>query len=429
MTDIREIPEPSYDRDIQRLVDAYRRAVRDIQRELAALPIEDLSRANSAAALAEIANILAGLNEESAEWVATHIPEAALDGVARTIVALGGTETLEQAKEIAKFNRINANMVAAVVADTQSDLLAVTTSIDRRVRAAVRQAVGDSMRANMAAGINGRKTISRDILAGMRKALGDAVNTGLVDSAGRRWKPDVYADMVTRTKMMVTQIDATANESLARNVQYAVISTHRAADACRFHEGRIIKLSPDAEGPYPTYEELRATGQIFHPNCRHVITPVRRPERLSSNRSTGGRSDYRPSDAKTLREYERLDRIANDMYEKIRQGTDEDVGIIAGRIGWNSADVQSVKQHVFRESHLRIDGRRAPFHPDYEIGMAWQRLIDGTHYDIDILLLNHELKESRLMKQNGWYYEKAHEEANKIHDWSSELERLRKRKG
>ncbi len=51
-------------------------------------------------------------------------------------------------------------MNAAAVADTQSDLLAITQNVDRKTRAAVRKAVSDSMRLNMTKGTNGRRSIT-----------------------------------------------------------------------------------------------------------------------------------------------------------------------------------------------------------------------------------------------------------------------------
>jgi hypothetical protein len=276
----RNIPEPSYEYEIGRLVAAYKDAVGRIKAELERMELSGLSNANARVALAEIARILSSLNDDSAQWVKENIPLAARDGVARTLLALELAKTADETASIVKFNRINANMVASAVADTQADLLAVTTNIDRKVRAAVRKAVADSMRANMAAGINGRKTIGRDILGRIRQELGSAAETGLIDAAGRRWKPEVYADMVTRTKMAATYNEATTNEAIQREAYYAVISSHGATDACGKWEGRIIRLTAEAPGNYPTYDEAKATGEIWHPNCRHTYTPVRKPELL-----------------------------------------------------------------------------------------------------------------------------------------------------
>ncbi|PAD72443.1 phage minor capsid protein [Paenibacillus campinasensis] len=268
--------DPTYDRDIEILVRAYKKAIRDISNELSRLELTDMSRANSQAALAEVAKTLASLNDESAEWVKAYIPKAATDGVVQAIIGLGVAETVDEAAKIAKFNRLNREFVATAIADTQADLLAVTQNIDRKVRIAVRQATADAMRANLAKGINGRRTISRDILANMRNSLGEAVNTGIIDAAGRRWKPEAYVEMVTRTKMAQTHREVTMNEALGRGAMYGRISRHGAKDACANYEGMIVKLTPDAPGNYRYVGDLPRR-EIFHPRCRHTITPVRDP--------------------------------------------------------------------------------------------------------------------------------------------------------
>jgi hypothetical protein len=265
--------------DTDILVAAYKDAVKRIRAELLSLDITDMSRTNTEAALREVARILALLNEEAAAWVIKHVPEAGAVGVVETLVALGVAESRKAAADTAKFNRMNSRYVNAVIADTQADLLAVTQNVDRRVRAAVRQVTAESMRANMAAGINGRRTINRDTLAGMRKTLGDAVDTGIIDAAGRRWKPEVYVDMVTRTKLAETERQTAINEAVQRGAFYGIISIHGATDACRNYERLIVKLVPDAPGGYRYIGDLPRR-QIFHPNCRHQITALRNPERV-----------------------------------------------------------------------------------------------------------------------------------------------------
>lgn len=277
---MRTVPEPVYDRRTKRLAVAYRRAIRKIQRELRALDVVDLSQANARAALAEVSRILAELNEESAEWVETNIPLAARQGVVRTIVALEVAADVKEAESIVRFNRLNREMVASAVADTQADLLAITQNVERRVRVAVRQATAEAMQANMAAGINGRRTISREVAEGIRKRLGDAADGAIIDRAGRRWRVETYSEMVARTKMMQTHMDASTNEALDRGVLYGRISSHGATDACSEYEGAIVRLTAEGDPRYPTVDELRDTKKIFHPNCKHIVSPVRRPERL-----------------------------------------------------------------------------------------------------------------------------------------------------
>ncbi|MEV2911051.1 phage minor capsid protein, partial [Paenibacillus larvae] len=212
-------------------------------------------------------------------WIQEYIPKAASGGVAETLVALGVVETVEEAFKAVKLSRLNENMVAAAIADTQADILAVTQNVERKVRAAIRKAYADSVRENMAAGINGRRTISRDALERMRQELGKSLDSGIIDAAGRRWRPDTYVEMLTRTKMMNTYREATTISALERDAQYAIISRHGATDACSNWEGRVIKLTAEAPGPYPTYDQLRATKEIFHPHCKHTFTPIRNVRR------------------------------------------------------------------------------------------------------------------------------------------------------
>lgn len=275
---MREPPMPNYDYETEKLVRAYKQAVEDIFRELDRLDITSISRDNGIAALSEVARILSALDKESAEWVRVNVPLAASNGIADAIYVLGTASTIEEARSIARFNRMNKAMTNAVIADTQEDLLAVTRNVKRRVRNAVRKVTAESMRANMAKGVNGRRTINRDILTRLRKTLGDSLNTGIIDAAGRRWKPEVYVDMVTRTKTMFAHMEGTINEAVAREVYYGRISRHGAKDACGLWEGRIVKLTSDAPGDYPYLEDLRGRRDIFHPRCRHLVSPVRTPE-------------------------------------------------------------------------------------------------------------------------------------------------------
>lgn len=196
-------------------------------------------------------------------------------------MSLGVADTATEAMQIVKFNRVNKELVAAAVADTQADLLAVTQNIDRRVKATIRQVVADAMRKNLAQGINGRKTMNADIISGLRGRLGESLNTRIIDSAGRnRWKLGEYVDMVSRTKMMRITNEATINEAIDREAYYGVISSHGAKDLCRNWEGKIVKLVEEAPGDYPYYGNL-PNREIFHPNCKHTISPIRRPDRYA----------------------------------------------------------------------------------------------------------------------------------------------------
>ncbi|MBG9548523.1 phage minor capsid protein [Cytobacillus firmus] len=279
MADFREIPSPTYDYQINRLVGYYKNALLEIDIKLKKIDLTDLQRATAFAVQQDIANILKELDSNATAWVEEHMPLAVSDGIVRSIVALGVVESIEEARTIVKFNRLNRDLVKTAIADTQDDLLQVSENVSRKVRTAIRQVTAEVLRTNLTQGINSTAALKRDIVRDLRKQLGDSLNTGIIDAAGRRWKPQVYVEMLVKTKMAAAHREATVNEGVDRGVLYGVISQHGAKDMCRVWEGKVISLVPNTPGDYPYIGSLPRR-DIFHPNCRHVVTPVRRPDRL-----------------------------------------------------------------------------------------------------------------------------------------------------
>ncbi|MBU5211064.1 phage minor capsid protein [Heyndrickxia oleronia] len=271
-------PKPNYDYEVTRLVGAYEKAIEEILRELNRLDLNNFSRANQLATLKSIGEILNELNVEAGELARASIEKAVKDGIISAIMSLGIAETVQAAETLVKFNRINKELVAAAVADTQSDLLAVTRNVDNKVRATVRRVSAEVLRSNLTKGVNATQSLRRDITAELRKQLGESVNTGIIDAAGRRWRPSKYVNVLVRTKMMEAHKESTINEALSRDVMYGVISRHGAKDACGKWEGKVVKLTPDAPGNYVYINDI-PRNELFHPCCRHTVSPIRNPER------------------------------------------------------------------------------------------------------------------------------------------------------
>lgn len=87
----------------------------------------------------------------------------------------------------------------------------------------------------------------------------------------------------------------------------------------------------------------------------------------------------------------RMDK-AEEMYAEFR-GVSDDVTAIADNTGWSIDDITTIKNHLFNDSVLKDEGY-ALLDPDFEIAVAWERLIEGKYYENDILLLEHELYEA-----------------------------------
>lgn len=261
------------ERPMNRMVSAFKRAKSAIGAAVGRLFTLGFTRKAGDQVIKETAHILGKLNEESRKNIDEALTSAAKDGTLRTLTALGIAQKLANVT----LSRANKAMLSAALADTYADILAVTQNMDRRTRTTIRQAIADAIRANLARGVTSSQDISQAAVSRIRATLGQAADTGIIDASGRRWKPEVYVETVIQTKMSETQRNAVINEALERDVYYAQISRHGAKDACRNWEGRIVKLTPDAPGNYPYVGDL-PRNEIFHPRCRHTLTPIRNPD-------------------------------------------------------------------------------------------------------------------------------------------------------
>ncbi|MEH6943726.1 phage minor capsid protein [Bacillus sp. JJ722] len=273
-------PQPNYDYDVAKLIKAYESAFDRVLRELERVDLDNFTRANQLATLKSIAEILAQLDVTAGDWAALHLEKAVQDGIVNAILALEVVSSVAEAEAIVTFNKINKALVESAIADTQADLLAVTQNVNKKVRASVRKVSSEVMRANLTRGINGTQSLSRDIMAGLREELGASLNSAIIDSAGRRWRPSHYVDVLVRTKMMEAHRESTINEGVSRGALYGVVSRHGAKDDCAKWEGKVLKLVPDAPGDY-TYVGDVPRRQLFHPCCKHTLSVVRKPERYA----------------------------------------------------------------------------------------------------------------------------------------------------
>lgn len=113
---------------------------------------------------------------------------------------------------------------------------------------------------------------------------------------------------------------------------------------------------------------------------------------------------------------------AETYYKAIRnRKSQSDIQAIVKNTGFSIEDITAIRNHIFIEEHDFADGEKGRFDCDINIALAWQRLEQGNFTDLDILLLNHELEELTIMKSTGYYYEKAHELANKKYNWQKEV--------
>lgn len=149
--------------------------------------------------------------------------------------------------------------------------------IERRAREAANTGAGDI--------ITGAKT-RRQVLAETIQRISDAGLTGFYDRAGRSWTPEAYVNMVMRTTVHNTAIQATRSRMQDYNTQVFQISSHAGArPLCYPYQGKFYSWDDtsgeivDGAGRRIRYEPISSTSYgeaagIFGINCGHYPIPV-----------------------------------------------------------------------------------------------------------------------------------------------------------
>lgn len=219
--------------------------------------------------------------------------------------------------------------------------------------------------------------------------------------------------------------------------KYEIIATLdlRTSNICRELDGKIFDMKDYQVG---------ITAPPFHCRCRTTTAPwFEDEEGYRAARGEDGKTYYVPSSMKYNEWYEkyvknnskqtgakytkgdiewniRREEEAELYYDNIRNRKD-DISKISKNTNWSEKSIGQIKNHIFYNTHIIRDGTRRMLDSDYSMSVAWQRLINGTYEDIDILLLKHEYLESIFEKKYNISNLEAHRMTEKKHDWYKEL--------
>lgn len=277
---VREIPEVNYDKDIKRLLKYYNRSYLLIVKELIRLLETESWHViieQESSLLRQLGVILKQNDEEVLPEIEHIITSSFKEGQARALINAGEATTLTEATGKVSMSMLATKTIESMVADTMDDVLALTNRTDKKIKQTIRDIAGEVMRLNAVQQL-GYDTTRKDIAAKLLKqGFSKKVSKdfkGVTDSAGRKWELDKYVNMLVKTKMQQSYSEGVKTEAVERGVDMAIVSSHGAKDACRHYEGMVISLTGATKG-LPTYAELKRSNKIFHPNCKHTITPLR----------------------------------------------------------------------------------------------------------------------------------------------------------
>lgn len=109
-----------------------------------------------------------------------------------------------------------------------------------------------------------RRLMSQDIL----DRFADRSVAGKIDTGGRRWRLDSYAELIARTQTGNAARQAHMNRQQQYGLDLVRISSHSpCSDLCRPWQGRVFSMSGKSE-QYPPLSDA-TSGGLYHPNCKH----------------------------------------------------------------------------------------------------------------------------------------------------------------
>ncbi|OJG33755.1 hypothetical protein RV00_GL001009 [Enterococcus devriesei] len=130
---------------------------------------------------------------------------------------------------------------------------------------------------------------------------------------------------------------------------------------------------------------------------------------------------YRYESGAKRRTFEEKEVLANRIYESARNRK-SDIRRVAKHSGMRKSDIKKVYRHMFINEYDLLSGKKR-FDPDIDMAESWQRLFLGKNVQKhDIIMLRHELMESKLMNKKGLSYRDAHKKVNETWNYENALD-------
>jgi SPP1 gp7 family putative phage head morphogenesis protein len=247
------------------------------------------------------------------------------------------------------------------------------------------------------------------------------------------------AERLMRTELARVQTEA-QKQSFIRNgfEEYEFIVNAGCCPICQALNGKhfkVEKMMPGENAP-PIHPHCRCSTAAYSDRKEYEewldfldkggtteeYNKIKAQKVNSSSTSKAKQSDIIQSGGKNIVDYsswsETRTTAATAQYEKIRIA--DDIKAVAKSSGFSVEEIQTIKNHVFYDKHIKYDGI-GRFDPDYDMAVAWKRLVEGNPKERDILLLKHELLESKLEKDNNLTAAEAHKRANETYAWDDKL--------
>lgn len=278
-----DIPARMVEQSVEAIVKTYAKAYKQLFGELYEEIMADfgvLSNASYQSQLALLQMIEKRLDElnlvitsEIKEELEKHYASAGIF----SSLASETVKTIEELQGAVPYSQLDIYKMEQIVQDTIEDLLFVTQHTKKELKKFVREVFRKNLQYHGLTGENFnniKKMIEKELSAKfLKEQLKKKGFVGIVDAGGKKWNLKTYVDMAVSTKMNQAYEEGLKDKAHQTGYDLAVIPEKGAVDSCARFEGMIISMTGATEG-FMTYDQLKATGLIFHPRCVHSPFPI-----------------------------------------------------------------------------------------------------------------------------------------------------------
>lgn len=220
-------------------------------------------------ALNQIRTILQDADQDVRAWIAVQIPafyEMGMFETTKELIKEGRTVAVDKA-----FATFHKEAIAALSNETYNNIAEGMAGLARTGEQLISTAARDSILKKIIDGqITGesRKDINKKIQDELKREGLHA----LVDKSGKTWDLSRYGDMLARTKLTQAHNSGVVNRMADNGNDLVMVSSHYGTcEICAPWENRVLSVSGKENG-FDSLGKAEASG-LFHPNCRHTMTP------------------------------------------------------------------------------------------------------------------------------------------------------------
>jgi hypothetical protein len=268
-------------------------SAKDLQGYLITLNGVNISKGSIATVKQQIRQRLSKLGVDVGKWVSTTVPKSYVQGMvdsARQHESFGATASattiyalVSKVAPAAKIAIPSEVSEAAKVISPEQKMFDLHTQSMQTIMDGMSTSFGQSLATmsrsadkvvNSVQSLNIRAAIARQasedadvskIADRISEMLDDNDIAALIDAGGKTWSPDVYAEMLARTKLVEARNNGMMNAQQSIGEDLVEVSQHGALDVCGDWEGEILSISGN-DPNYSSVDDSISDG-LFHPNA------------------------------------------------------------------------------------------------------------------------------------------------------------------